>query len=157
MERIGDQALLKGAAFLRLLEGGQIITIEHRPNLHDALFWVSSSSIKALVLFKVSTAAKRHWQFTFSESELEPISSTTISVPAEQRFLALVCKQDGVCCLSLSEFRALQKERNGGPCVVYVSRPAKGSYRASGPGKVQMPRTIPDKDWPEKIFKKEQL
>ena len=69
MLRLGDKTLLTGAAFVAAVEQLGAVEIAHRPDLHDFAYTFRSSDWTAVVLLKISTAAKR-WQFTFSADEL---------------------------------------------------------------------------------------
>jgi hypothetical protein len=153
MSRIGDQRLLRGVPLVCLLEPGVLLAIERRLDLHEAVYTVFHDSVKSAFLIKTSTSPKR-WQFTFTEVELAALASGLLSTDMDRRFVALVCKTDGVCCLSIVELNSLFNGIAEGSKSVGVSRPPRGSYHLSGPGRTPLGYAIPASDWPLRILSK---
>ncbi|MFN6527554.1 hypothetical protein [Nostoc sp. ChiSLP03a] len=150
---INDQEFLHGAAFLRLIDYGERLTITHASSIHSSIYLVETENSKSAILFKVSKKPKSAWSFTFSSQEelaLDTLHSKyhTISV-----FLALICHKDGICCISqqrlwsiLDKYVAIAGQH------ISVSRKIHGSYHVSGPGKQHLDQTVPQNDWPRVLF-----
>lgn len=150
--RIGDVTLLRGIPLHSLIDAGRQVTIVRRRDLHEALFHVSlEGGGTAWFLVKTSTSPKR-WQFTFTDEELRALRTGPAAVGAQPRYVTLVCKTDGVCCLSLEELEQLLEEAGDGSRFVGVSRPPGGSYWVSGPGGVLLGHSIRASDWPDRIL-----
>ena len=148
---IGDETLLKGYPFLDLF-GERPVTIEHLSDVHDSMFRVSRDGSNAAILFKTSTATRRRWPFALTGQELEALQNSTVTSPLENRYLALVCRQDGICLIPLEVLLTLVSRDAQQTQTLSISRPKGGSYRASGPGKTQLERTIPASDWPVRLW-----
>lgn len=151
---ISDQEFLHGAAFLRLINLGQPVTITHVPHIHSSIYVVRSHVRVAGVLFKVSTKSRSAWPFIFTAQENTAITMLNVKYPEIEFFVALVCQKDGVCCLSERQL----KEIFGSQCPTFtgqrvsVSRKPNGSYHISGANKVSLEKTVPQNAWPQIIF-----
>lgn len=66
---INDREFLLGAAFHRLINFGEKVTITPLPNLHSSLYFVETKITKSVILFKISTKPKSSWSFSFSDGE----------------------------------------------------------------------------------------
>lgn len=153
--RVGDQLLLRGVALASLIDAGRSVVVTRHPEAHDALYTVGGATFKAAgFLIKTSTAPKR-WQFTFNDTELVALGSPSLDVKPNRRFVALVCKTDGVCCLPLTELTDLLGRLSDGAKSIGVSRPPRSSYHVSGPGRRPLGRAIPASDWPNRILVEE--
>lgn len=155
MPRVGDQQLLRGVALTCLLESGSLLAIKRCRPIHEAVYIVSAESTSSAFLIKTSTAPKR-WQFTFTGDELAALASESLDVPLGRRFFALVCKTDGVCCLSLAELVPLFDGITADGRSVGITRPRGGRYHISGPGRTSLGHTIPANDWPRRILREQQ-
>lgn len=155
MPRVGDKLLLRGVALAGLLESGTSLTIKRRLTIHEAIYSVSVGSAQSAFLVKTSTTPKR-WQFTFTSAELAALDSDALGIPRGRRYCALVCKTDGVCCVSLTELEPLFEGVPTNGRSVGVTRPRGGRYHLSGPGRNLLDHTIPASDWPQKILMEQQ-
>ena len=143
----GDQALLHGAALFQLLAEGTTLVLR-RPDSAESIYELSIDGQASRILFKHSTAAKR-WQFMFSDRELELL----LEAGGRTTWAALVCKRDGVCCLSSKEIeRLLATPGDVDARFVAVWRPRGGSYRVRGPAHTDLGYTVPLNDWPRRLF-----
>jgi hypothetical protein len=150
---ISDQEFLHGAAFLRLVNLGQPITVTHVLSVHPSIYLVSSLTRLSGILFKVSTKSRSAWSFTFSSQEDEAIKTLKSKYPNIEFFVALVCHKDGVCCLSEKQLLSIfgdnhetfEKQR------VSVSRKPGGSYHVNGCNKLYMKSSVPQNAWPKLV------
>jgi hypothetical protein len=149
--RFSDRQLLFGAALAQLVMRNWPVMIRERQESENNLFEFSSGGGKALVLFKYATRPKSPWQFTVTTTQRSLIHSESINVPLERRFLALICHLDGVCLISLSEFDSIASA-DVDQVGLSVARPESGSYRVSGPGRTELPGTIPRTRWTKEIL-----
>lgn len=150
---ISDQEFLYGAAFLRLINLGQPVTITHESSIHSSIYIINSFAKSSGILFKVSTKSRSAWSFTFSNKEDTAINILKSKHPDIEFFAALICHKDGICCLSehqLSEVFENSKLIYAGQRVS-VSRKPHGSYYVSGPKKVSMEKTVPQNAWPQLV------
>jgi hypothetical protein len=135
---INDQEFLHGAAFLRLINLGQPVTITHASSIHASLYMVNSKEKSSGILFKVSTKARSAWSFSFSEQEDFAVKKLKIDHPGVYFFAALICHKDGICCLSEDQIISVFDVNN--PSFrgqrVSVSRKPYGSYHITGMGKI---------------------
>lgn len=153
MSRIGDQALLHGAAMLQVVLRGGSVSLRHWRDIHDSLYAVGSHDRQAAFLLKHSTSPGRRWQFRFTPAELAALESASRDVRIHSCVIALICKKNGVCCLSGAELEELLSDRGEIEAMfVTVTRPAGGSYRVLGPNGNRHPRTVPANAWPARLF-----
>jgi hypothetical protein len=150
---ISDQEFLHGAAFLRLINLGQPITITHASLIHPSIYIVSSLTKISGVLFKVSIKSRSAWSFTFSAQEDEAINTLKTKHQGIKFFAALVCHKDGICCLSEAQLFSVfdgdgltfEGQR------ISVSRKSCGSYHVNGAKKVRMQGAVPQNAWPKVV------
>ncbi|NJK28723.1 MAG: hypothetical protein HC851_09755 [Acaryochloris sp. RU_4_1] len=150
---ISDQEFLHGAAFLRLINLGQPITVTHAPTIHPSIYIVSSLTKVSGILFKISTKSRSAWSFTFSAQEDTAISTLKSKHLGIEFFAALVCHRDGICCLSEDQLFAVfdsDKSIFAGQRIS-VSRKSCGSYHINGAKKVRMGKTVPQNAWPKLV------
>ncbi len=152
---ISDQDFLYGAAFLKLINFGYKVTINHCNKIHSSLYLIETDKAKSLVLFKLSKKPKSAWSFTFSLQEdiaLKTLRDQYLNHPV---FLALVCHKDGICCIAVDRvLDILDHTENISGQYISVSRRPRGRYHIRGPGRQQMEGTVPQSDWPRIILSK---
>ncbi len=150
---ISDQEFLHGAAFLRLINLGQPVTVTHAASIHSSIYIVSSLTKLSGILFKVSTKSRSAWSFTFSDQEGKAISILKSKYPVIEFFAALVCHKDGVCCLS--EEQLFEVFDSDSPTFagqrISVSRKSHSSYHVNGAKRVRMEKTVPQNAWPKLV------
>jgi hypothetical protein len=146
---INDQEFLHGAAFFRLINDADRITITHASAIHQSIYLVESDRSKSAILFKVSKKATSAWSFTLSTQEKSALATLYYKYPDFSAFIALVCHKDGICCIAEDRFWTIV-DRNADISAqhISVSRRPHGSYHVSGPGRQQMNQTVPQNDWP---------
>ena len=150
---INDQEFLHGAAFLKLINAGERITIAHLAEIHPSIYLISSDRNESAVLFKVSKKPKSAWSFTLSTQEESALGTMHSQYPDYSLFLALVCHRDGICCIAEERLRTvLDKNANISNQYISVSRTPRGSYHVSGPGRQKMEQTVTQSDWPRVIL-----
>ncbi|MEH2212752.1 hypothetical protein [Nostoc sp.] len=150
---INDQEFLHGAAFLRLIDHGERLTITHASSIHSSIYIVETEISKSAILFKVSKKPKSAWSFTFSSQEELALDTLHSKYQGISVFLAFICHKDGICCISQQRLWSIL-DKNAGIAGQHtsVSRKTHGSYHISGPGRQQMDRTVPQNDWPRVLF-----
>jgi hypothetical protein len=150
---INDQEFLHGAAFLRLIDHGERLTISHASSIHSSIYLVETESRKSAILFKVSKKPKSAWSFTFSSQEELALDTLYSKYNDFSVFLAFICHKDGISCISQERLWSIL-DKNAGIAGqhISVSRKTHGSYHISGPGRQQMDQTVPQNDWPRVLF-----
>ena len=150
---INDQEFLHGAAFLRLINYGHCITINHASLIHPSIYLIETDSSKSAILFKVSKKPKSAWSFTLSDREELALDTLHSKYPNVSVFIALICHKDGICCIAEKRLRSvLDRDAAVNGQHISVSRSTRGSYHVSGPGRQQMEQTVPQSDWPRIFF-----
>ncbi|MBN3888140.1 MAG: hypothetical protein HWQ43_02790 [Nostoc sp. JL31] len=150
---INDQEFLHGAAFLRLINYGERLTITHASSIHSSIYLVETEISKSAILFKVSKKPKSAWSFTFSSQEELALDTLHTKYHDISVFLAFICHKDGICCISQKRLWSILDKNAGIPGQhISVSRKTHGSYHISGPGRQQMDQTVPQNDWPRVLF-----
>jgi hypothetical protein len=97
---INDKEFLHGAAFLRLINYGHRITINHAFLIHPTIYLIETDSSKSAILFKVSKKPKSAWSFTLSVREELALDTLHSKYPDVSVFIALICHKDGICCIA---------------------------------------------------------
>lgn len=150
---INDRELLHGAAFLRLINYRERLTITHATWIHPSIYLVETNSSKSAILLKVSTKPKSAWSFTLSSQEESALDTLHTKYPGFSIFIALICHKDGICCIAQQcLWSILDKDAGISGQHISVSRQPHGSYHVSGPGRQQMEQTVPQNDWPRVVF-----
>lgn len=155
---IQDKEFLHGAAFLRLINQGQCITVSQVSSidLSPSIYIIKSDQKVSAVLFKISTKPRSAWSFSFTDQEDKAIDRLKSSYRDINFFVALICHKDGICCLSedqlLSVFDHDHKE-----CIfegqrISVSRKSNSSYSISGPKRLKMQGSVPQNAWPKLVI-----
>ena len=126
---INDQEFLYGAAFLRLIDHGERLTITHAL-AHSSIYLVETYSSKSAILFKVSKKPKSAWPFTLSSQEELALNTLHNNYPGISVFLAFICYKDGICCISQEKLWSIL-DKNAGIAGqhISVSRKTHGSYQ----------------------------
>ncbi|AFZ58397.1 hypothetical protein H6G54_04540 [Anabaena cylindrica FACHB-243] len=152
---INDQEFLHGAAFLRLIDHGEKITITHASWIHPSIYLVDTESSKSAILFKVSKKPKSAWSFTLSSQEESALNILPNKYDEISLFFALICHKDGICCIpQIRLWSVLDTDMGLAGQHISVSRKPHGSYHVSGPGRQKMDQTVPQNDWPRVLFSK---
>ncbi|GAB4282705.1 MAG: hypothetical protein Fur0025_12120 [Oscillatoriaceae cyanobacterium] len=150
---INDREFLHGAAFLKLIEYGHKISINHIPSIHQYMYLIDTDTTKAAIMFKVSKKPTSAWSFTLSPEESLALRNVETAYPAYAVFLALVCHKDGICCISQKRLQfIIDTDTAVGSQHLSVARKPHGNYHVSGGGRQKMDRTVPPSDWPRLIF-----
>jgi hypothetical protein len=153
---INDQEFLHGAAFLRVINYGNKVTITHISWIHPSLYLVETDISKSGILFKLSKKPKSAWSFTFSAQEQSALISLHNKYPESSVFIALICHIDGICCLSEEQLLSVLEESAGiSGQRVSVSRRLNGSYHVNGSSRRSLERTVPQSNWPRVVLLKD--
>ncbi|MEI2580981.1 hypothetical protein [Scytonema sp. PRP1] len=154
---LNDQEFLHGAAFLRLINYGELVIITHVSWIHPSIYLVETDCIKSAILFKVSNKPKSAWSFTLSSQEESALDTLDRKYPGVAAFIALICHKDGICCIPKEQlWSVLDNTPSISGQHISVSRKAHGSYHISGPGRQRVDQTVPMSDWPRVIFSNKQ-
>ena len=145
---LSNQELFHGAAFARLFRLAASATVTHAAEIHPSAYRIEIAGRRSAILFKVNRVRKKSpWQFTFTQAEHAALCLFHHDFPDHRRFVALICRLDGVCCLSEDQlFLVLNAMLDGR--AVSVRRPRRGSYRVSGPDGVRLRQAVPQGAWP---------
>ena len=102
------------------------------------------------IYIKYSQRKLPPWSFTFSEEHVREI--TEMGGSLEKVYVALVCNEDGICCLDWKEFATvISTESTTYPKWISASRMKGEKYSVSGrDGKLK--HKIGNSDFPRKIF-----
>jgi hypothetical protein len=150
-----ETELLHGAALHKLVRGLERVTIENLHRLHPSLYLVQGIPVSAGVMLKLSTRGRTHmprWHFFLTPNEEEALAKFHLEYPRARTFYGLVCRDDGVCCVSLAEVESiLADDLNPGGKFLSVSRPRGASYHLRGPGRTELGHAIPQSDWPDAL------
>jgi hypothetical protein len=157
MGTIAKQDFYHGAAMLQLVDGLGRVTIENLWKLHPSLYFVEGPPVSAGVILKLSVRPHRlvsRWGFAFTDNEQTAIQQFRTRHPSSRTFFALVCTNDGVCCLTREDVIGLQGRTRGlSGAFVSVKRREGGSYHVNGPSRKELNRAVPQSDWPELLAK----
>ena len=146
-----DQELFHGAAFARLLRRSGRATVTPA-EAHPSAYLIEVGDSAVTVLFKVNRVRRKSpWQFTFTATEADALTGLENSFPSHRRFVALICRLDGVCCLTEEQVLFVLGGELAGRAIT-VRRPRDGSYRVSGPDRRKLKETIPQNAWPCALF-----
>ena len=146
-----DQELFQGAAFARLPRqaGRATVTLAEA---HSSAYLIEAGGRGAAVLFKVNRVRRKSpWQFTCSAAEGDALADLGRAFPEYRRFVALICRLDGVCCLAVEQLLLVL----GGELAnraISVHRPRDGSYRVTGPEGLKLNGTVPKNAWPRALL-----
>lgn len=150
---INDKELIYGAAFVKLIDFGEKVTIVYASEIHSAVYLVETNKTRSAILFKISKKPKSVWSFTLSDTEKSALDNLHKKYADFSVFLALVCHKDGICCLAENQlWSVVDRESNINNQNISVSRKGSGSYHVSGPGRKKMPQTIPQNSWPNLVL-----
>jgi len=105
---------------------------------------------KSCIYMKHSTKRISPWSFTFMPEHMAEIAG--LYIQNKNLFVALICNDDGVCCLSYDELAQVIFFGNIGQSkFIRVSRSPREKYTVSGSdGKLR--HKIGDNDFPRKLF-----
>lgn len=154
---INDHEFLHGAAFLRLINYGERLTITQPSWIHPSIYLVETDCIKSAILFKVSKKPKSAWSFTLSSQEKSGLEILDKKYPGITAFIAFICHKDGICCIAQQRlWSLLGTDAAITSKHISVSRKVHSSYYISGPGRQQMDQSVPQSDWPRVVFSNKQ-
>jgi hypothetical protein len=142
---IATDRFFYGAAAWEVQDHFGAVFVTPGPHPHARQYGLTDGGT-AVVLYKYRSDRRSPWQFTVSPNE-----AAALRDHGGHAYCALVCHDDGVCCLSYEELRFLVGSDDIANAAVTVSRPPRGSYRIVGPGGRTLPYRIPQNAWPMKI------
>jgi hypothetical protein len=117
-----------GAALLQLLDTSPDGVKISRFNQSDNAAYVIDDKVGLYI--KYSTARLSPWLFSFTRDHQLAFSNLTARYG--KAFVALICNEDGVACLSESTLRSVLDDQFGNVEWIRVDRPSGGSYRIKG-------------------------
>ncbi|NEP42888.1 MAG: hypothetical protein F6K35_28140 [Okeania sp. SIO2H7] len=150
---INDTELIYGAAFIKLINFGEKVTIAYASQIHSSVYLVQTNKSKSAILFKKSTKPQSAWSFTLTDRDLSALDNLHQEYPEFSIFLALLCHKDGICCLTEEQlWTIIERDANIQSQNISVSRKGSGSYRVNGPGRKKMAGSIPQNSWPRLVL-----
>jgi hypothetical protein len=136
-----------GVVLARLVRGGGKRSVSIEPQADSRAAYLIDGRVGLFV--KYSTSRLSPWAFTFSNNhrlELERLRKSSRTV-----LVALVCGNDGVACLTLSELRGLLEVGPGGVAAIRASRGRRQKYVIRAGSRKNLMR-IGDNEFPAKVF-----
>ena len=103
------------------------------------------------IYVKYSTKRMSPWQFTFAKNHCEELFEMIRCLRAV--FLVLVCKDNGIVCLSSEEVRVLLDDTHGNSQGLLVSHKPREKFRVSCGKSDSLKFKIADNEFPLKIFR----
>lgn len=150
---INDKEFLYGAAFVKLINFGEKVTIAYGYQIHSSVYLLETNETRSAILFKISKKPRSAWSFTLSDSEQSALDNIHQEYSDFSVFLALVCHKDGICCLTEEQlWSIIDPEAKINNQNISVSRKGSGSYHVSGPSRQKMAQTIPQNSWPRLVL-----
>ena len=152
---IPNEKLFYGAALWLLAERVDGVDIaQASDDRHDHVFRISSGGVDAWVLFKYRNT-KGPWGFTISPDEGERLAALAAANGPGRVFVAMVCRQDGVCCVAYTDLlHRLTKGEGLHNATISVHRPPRGSYKVLVGRGQELPARVARSDWPQVLFSK---
>jgi hypothetical protein len=125
---IRDFEKYHGAVLTRLVHALPGVTLELYPGLGGNSAYVIDKCVGLYI--KYSTKRLTPWTFTFMKDQQDEIHE--MASVLDQIFIALVCHDDGIACLSHKELKSILDEVYDPAEWVRVSRRPKEKYAISG-------------------------
>lgn len=102
------------------------------------------------IYMKHSTSRLSPWQFSFHQEHTDRVNE--LENKCKKLFIALICYDDGICCLSLDEYRKVIHEDDvDNTKSIRISRLRNEKYKVTGSdGKLAY--KIGNSHFPDKIF-----
>jgi len=136
-----------GAVLGRLIRGSEGLSLEQYPGFGRNAAYVINKRVGLYI--KHSTNRLTPWSFTFKQEHQDEIHEMRSVL--EQVFVALVCWEDGVVCLSYDELKVILDENHNTSEWIRVARRTREKYTVSGSdGKLRY--KIGENEFPEKIL-----
>ncbi|HCC05350.1 TPA: hypothetical protein DEP58_03525 [Patescibacteria group bacterium] len=102
----------------------------------------------AVVYFKHSTKRLTPWQFTFQNNHLQDLKE--LKTKFNKVYIALICGDDGICCISYDEFLLITSNSVEGIWIT-ADRSRNEKYKVKGnSGKLK--NKIGNNQFPDKIL-----
>ena len=141
-----DYTFFHGSALVRLIQDHRTHGTELYKGNHCYLV-----NKKSCIYLKHSTKRLSPWHFTFLPEHLSEITDIHNSTGA--LFVALICNDDGICCLDYQEVSQLIMVGNMDQTKsIRVSRSTRQKYAVSGTdGKLSY--KIANSDFPQKVLR----
>lgn len=136
-----------GVALARLLRSGRSdpISIGVHPDYRSA--YVIEDVVAVYV--KYSTNRLTPWTFAFRPEHQDEIDE--LCGELDETFIALVCGDDGVACLTSMEYRCVMHGESSATEWIRVSRRPRQRYAVSGSDGQRVCR-IGNREYPAKVF-----
>jgi len=141
-----------------LFHGSALCRIIHHEDVNSIKLYSTKSNSSYIVndniglFIKYSAKRMSPWHFTFKKDHQDEIYE--MSELLDRVFLVLVCKDDGICCLSYQELKLILDEEHEEVEWVSVARRPRQKYRVGGhDGKLKFKRA--DNKVPNRLFLKE--
>lgn len=143
--KIQEKHIYHGAALTQIVEHASFKAL----NKVDDRYGHYLVNRNRRLLVKYRTSSESPWQFSFPSSEVALMASDLEA--GAKLFLCLVCGTETVAVLDEEEVRTVLNLESTGQQWVSVELPPGSSLRARGSAG-NLPRTIPHKAFPRKIF-----
>jgi hypothetical protein len=136
-----------GVVFARILHGTQrLVSIKAFEPSSNASYVLDD---KIGIYIKYSAKRMTPWRFTFSQQHRTEIKQLHASIP--NVFIALVCNDDGVVCLSYNELEGILDDQQEGFQWISATRHKREMYSIEGSdGRLEF--KVGKNDFPAKLF-----
>lgn len=145
---VKDFEFFHGVVFARILHGSERpVSVRPFQSPSNASYVVNDS---IGIYIKYSAKRMTPWRFTFKKEHHDEVD--LMKRRLKRVFLVLVCNDDGMVCLSYSEFKDILEGRRDSTEWVCATRHKREMYSVSGSsGRLDL--KIGQNDFPEKIFR----
>ena len=133
-----------GAAAWQLESAFDTIMVSPGPHKNSKHYTMDNA--EAVVLYKYRSEKKSPWSFSLSDQE-----ANTMKHRSADGYVALICHDDGVCCVSMKELQKLAGSTKVANVTINVSRRKGGSYRLVASNGRRLSYSIRQNAWPLKI------
>ena len=137
-----------GAALARLIRHHTRVPIAIRAFEEGRSGYVLDQSVGLYI--KYSTNRLSPWSFNFTDGHQREVAVLAGECPAGV-FIALVCGEDGIACLSISEYHTLLDDDFEPVEWIKAVRGAREKYRLSGSDS-RRPFKVGDNEYPGKVY-----
>lgn len=145
---MNDMLFFHGAAVIRIIRHELFRTVGVYEE-NNCSYVVNES---AGIYMKYSKRGSANWRFTFSQEHVQEIREMRERLG--RIYVALICNEDGVCCLDWSEFgTVISTESKLYPKWLAVSRMKGEKYSVWG-SDGELENKVGNIDFPRKIFER---
>lgn len=137
-----------GVALCKIIHNAAYATIKLYSENSNSSYVVNNN---IGIFIKYSTKRMSPWQFTFTSKHIDELFGMIQNFKAV--YLVLVCKDNGIVCLTPEESRILLNNAHAKPQGLLVTRKPREKFRVSCGKYEKLKYKIGNNEFPAKIFK----